>query len=64
MLLTLTIVTQAPQENSEAIAGGVSKILQSSHGNIWVGVSYKVASLQVYSVIKKETPTQVFSCEN
>ena len=25
---------------------------------------YKIASLQVYSVIKKETPTQVFSCEN
>ena len=52
MLLTLTIVTQAPQENSEAIAGGVSKILQISHGNIWVGVSFlqscKPSGLQRY----------------
>ena len=40
------------------------EILQISQENTSVGVFfYNVASLQACSIIKKETPTQKFSCE-
>ena len=64
ILPTLTIMTQPPEQNSEAAAGGVLKKPQISQENTCVGVCFlqscKPSGLQRYF---KKTPTQVFSCE-
>ena len=57
-------MTQPPEQNSEAAAGGVLKKPQISQENTCVGVCFlqscKPSGLQRYF---KKTPTQVFSCE-
>ena len=40
MLFTLTVITQPPEQNLEAVDGGVFKMLQISQENTCVGVSF------------------------
>ena len=51
-ILTLTILTQPPEQNSEAAAGGVLKVLQISQEYTRVGASFlqgcKPSGLQRY----------------
>ena len=52
MLFTLTVMTQPPEQNLEAVDGGVFKMLQISQENTCVGVSFlqscKSSGLQRY----------------
>ena len=65
-LLTLTILTQSPEQNSYTTPRCVLKNFTNFTGKhlYWSLFFYKVASLQACNVTKKRLlPTQVFSCE-
>ena len=55
-------------QNTEAATGGVLKIQMSftkfTGKHLWLGLFLnKVAGLRPATLLKKETPTQVFCCE-
>ena len=62
ILLTLTILTQPPEQNSEAAAGGILKNFANFTGNhlCW---SLFFKKLQVFSPATLLKISQVFSCE-
>ena len=63
-ILTLTILTQPPEQNSEAAAGGVLKNFANFTGKhlCWSLFFTKLQAFRPATLLKK-TPTQVFSCE-
>ena len=61
MLFTLTVMTQPPEQNLEAVDGGVFKMLQILQENTCVGVSFlQSCKFQAAALLKRDSCTGNF----